>query len=1142
MPQIPTILATEDPRARPPETRANPDAFGANIGAAVQQLGGAVGSFGGALAGIGEKQDEEARRLRLAEAVANADYTPREVSLFQNAPVGGQGYATSVVEDHAAWVDEKVAEYQKRYPEDRKGADMFRINLLGDRQRISGNAARNEAEMAAQSSTLSSQSGLSVQLNSIRADMTNYEAAKAKGIELLSAQPGYTETAKAAGIATFKSQAAVAFFDAQLVAAETQPDPAAAMQGILAELNKPQWQNEFTAEHYETVRNAIETNIGKVGTALKSLVTAEVTDYAARLKAYDVNGPAGQLINPEDLEGLYRRVAKYAPEKADEVRQLMYTNQTYHESRGLNSAALDERRKSVSAAGGTYANVPGKSNIVYANSGTRNRPVSDNLAGLYRQAADAAGIDSVRVVSGGQPAAGEGGARTGSTRHDHGNAGDIQLIKDGRALDMTNPADMPAIKAFIAKASQLGATGIGAGTSYMGSKTFHVGYGSRAIWGAGGKGANAPAWLVETVTGNPPGPGVGAGGGGMSMLPEAQRGTVARVSNLYGVPANVLAGMWRQESGGKVEGVGVSSAGAKGPFQFTDATWADYGKGGDVNDFDQAADAAARYMSDLMKQFGGDPELALMAYNWGPGSVRTWMKEGRNPADVPLETREYVQKVMGYAQGGGADTPTGGSIGGYMSPQDFQRYQDLSTIMSQQDKAISANMMDFSMGSPVPTMDAPSPLDMANPDAGAFAQRGSDVLGIAAYHNVGNDQWKVFTSQEENIAKQIMAEGDAAQQVALLRAIAGMSQPVSDAALKQLGQSDPVFAMAGRVNNDATAVGILQGRKELKSKDGSAPGWSSSAKTAWGENRAAYAAVNPEDLGAAEGAVEALYAYKSRYMPATEEVDPDLYREAVEEVFGMQTDEVNGAVTFIPQTEGLDGPTVEAAMSNMTIPEWQEMSVDNLPPVGINSNGQVVPMQPWAMEGATLHLYDGDDQTYEVAVDGQRVAVVKDGGVQPFLFKMDAERMKALAVAPDPDYGVDEPVPAPSPEVLGAPAVGEGTVEYQPGVGFVVKPGVAPAAPEPAPAPVPPKSQTRSIRERNRDTRTKDDYVPPAPTPEPWKPTAESDARMKYEAAVKLYDVGRKAYEDALRQTGMEDEYIQQQLRKYDFRNKPERP
>jgi hypothetical protein len=129
----------------------------------------------------------------------------------------------------------------------------------------------------------------------------------------------------------------------------------------------------------------------------------------------------------------------------------------------------------------------------------RDRPITEALKQVLEKAADAAGIDVVYVVSGGQP--GSSGRRTGSTRHDGGRAADLQLIKDGSALTFTDEDGGPAVESFVTAAAANGATGIGAGVGYMGNRTLHVGFGttphdhSKLVWGAGGRSANAPRWL-----------------------------------------------------------------------------------------------------------------------------------------------------------------------------------------------------------------------------------------------------------------------------------------------------------------------------------------------------------------------------------------------------------------------------------------------------------------------------------------------------------------------------------------------------------------------------------------------------------------------------------------------------------------------
>jgi len=129
----------------------------------------------------------------------------------------------------------------------------------------------------------------------------------------------------------------------------------------------------------------------------------------------------------------------------------------------------------------------------------RDKPIDNKLKRILDKAADAAEIETVLVTSGGQVAKGTPGKRTGSTRHDLGNAADLQLLKDGKALDFTETADRNVVAAFVSAAAANGATGIGAGVEYMGPKTLHVGFGAKSVWGAGGKAANAPAWLKKAV-------------------------------------------------------------------------------------------------------------------------------------------------------------------------------------------------------------------------------------------------------------------------------------------------------------------------------------------------------------------------------------------------------------------------------------------------------------------------------------------------------------------------------------------------------------------------------------------------------------------------------------------------------------------
>ncbi len=125
----------------------------------------------------------------------------------------------------------------------------------------------------------------------------------------------------------------------------------------------------------------------------------------------------------------------------------------------------------------------------------RKLPIQPKLKDTLAYAAAASGVDLVSVFSGGQAEKGSGKPRTGSIRHDNGNAADIYLYKDGRKLNMEDPEDQKVMSKFIANARAAGATGIGASPDYMGVHGIHVGYGAEGTWGANGKAANAPDWV-----------------------------------------------------------------------------------------------------------------------------------------------------------------------------------------------------------------------------------------------------------------------------------------------------------------------------------------------------------------------------------------------------------------------------------------------------------------------------------------------------------------------------------------------------------------------------------------------------------------------------------------------------------------------
>jgi soluble lytic murein transglycosylase-like protein len=107
----------------------------------------------------------------------------------------------------------------------------------------------------------------------------------------------------------------------------------------------------------------------------------------------------------------------------------------------------------------------------------RDKPVQQWVYdGLARAASATDSRIAIKVVSGGQDAKGSGGKRTGSARHDHGNAADIVLVVDGKEVKPSENKEL--YRQFFRNAAAMGFTGMG---HYEWG--VHIGGGAQAIWG-----------------------------------------------------------------------------------------------------------------------------------------------------------------------------------------------------------------------------------------------------------------------------------------------------------------------------------------------------------------------------------------------------------------------------------------------------------------------------------------------------------------------------------------------------------------------------------------------------------------------------------------------------------------------------------
>lgn len=119
------------------------------------------------------------------------------------------------------------------------------------------------------------------------------------------------------------------------------------------------------------------------------------------------------------------------------------------------------------------------------------------------------------------------------------------------------------------------------------------------------------------------------------------RTLIQQAANSAGVDPKLFESLVAAESG--FNSRAVSHAGAQGLAQLMPGTAKALGVT-DPFDPQQNLFAGAKYLGQMLRQFGGDEKLALAAYNAGPGTVSRF-------GGIPpiTETQAYVQRVLTMA-------------------------------------------------------------------------------------------------------------------------------------------------------------------------------------------------------------------------------------------------------------------------------------------------------------------------------------------------------------------------------------------------------------------------------------------------------------------------------------------------------------
>lgn len=254
--------------------------------------------------------------------------------------------------------------------------------------------------------------------------------------------------------------------------------------------------------------------------------------------------------------------------------------------------------------------------------------------------------------------------------------------------------------------------------------------------------------------------------------------TVQSTASKYGVDPNLVAAIIQQESSWNAN-INPSSAGAIGLMQLMPSTASSLG----VNPYSVQGniEGGVKYLSQLLKQFGGDYAKAIAAYNAGAGAVE---KYGGTPPYS--ETQDYVQKVEGYYQ----------QYGGNLGTSEDQQLQNQKNAQQAQANALQlkGNLLDLEQTlKEIPFQEFQANIGIMEDSVEKFANEvniAKDTISNFSddldYQSQAKDLWEQANVAEGNKLKILQQERDYVQSQINTSGYTSADYAQMDAKLQQL--------------------------------------------------------------------------------------------------------------------------------------------------------------------------------------------------------------------------------------------------------------------------------------------------------------------------------------------------------------------